>query len=46
VDNASTFVPRLFQSAGGNVSAIRVHEASLEDAYFDVVGSPLNGEEE
>jgi len=45
VDSAATFVPRLFETAGGSVSAVRVHEASLEDAYFDVVGSPLNGEE-
>ena len=45
VDKASTFVPRLFQAAGDSVSTIRVHEASLEDAYFDIVGSPLDGEE-
>lgn len=45
VDSAATFVPRLFEAAGGSVSAVRVHEASLEDAYFDVVGSPLDGDE-
>lgn len=41
VDNASTFVPRLFQAAGDRISTVRVHEASLEDAYFDAVGRPL-----
>lgn len=38
VDNASAFVPRLFQAAGDRISTVRVHEASLEDAYFDAVG--------
>ncbi|MCH8813534.1 MAG: ABC transporter ATP-binding protein [Chloroflexi bacterium] len=45
VDSAATFVPKLFQAAGASVSAVRVHEASLEDAYFDVVGSGLDGDE-
>lgn len=44
VDNASTFVPRLFQAAGDSISGVRVHEASLEDAYFDAVGLPLEEE--
>jgi ABC-2 type transport system ATP-binding protein len=38
VDEASTFVPRLFQAAGDRISTVRIHEASLEDAYFDTVG--------
>lgn len=42
VDNASTFVPRLFQVAGDRISTVRVHEASLEDAYFDLVGLRLD----
>lgn len=45
VDNASTFVPRLFQAAGSSISTVRVHEASLEDAYFNAVGRPLVGDE-
>lgn len=38
VDDASTFVPRLFQAAGDRISTVRVHEASLDDAYFEAVG--------
>jgi ABC-2 type transport system ATP-binding protein len=45
MDNAPTFVPRLFQAAGDRISVVRVHEASLEDAYFDAVGLPLDGSE-
>lgn len=46
VDDASTFVPRLFQAANAPIKTVRVHEASLEDAYFDIVGIPIqeNGE--
>ena len=44
VDDASTFVPRLFQAAGSGISSVRVHEASLEDAYFDAVGLPIEEE--
>lgn len=41
VDNASTFVPRLFQAAGDRIRAVRLREATLEDAYFDIVGASL-----
>ncbi len=41
VDSASTFVPRLFQAAGDTVTAVRLREASLEDAYFDIVGASI-----
>jgi ABC-2 type transport system ATP-binding protein len=44
VDSASAFVPRLFQSAGAAITAIRLREATLEDAYFDIVGAGLDGE--
>lgn len=46
VDRASTFVPRLFEKADSKISTVRVHEASLEDAYFDAVGLPINETEE
>ena len=42
VDSASTFVPRLFQAAGDSITAIRLREATLEDAYFDIVGAAMN----
>lgn len=42
VDAASLFVPRLFQAAGDSITAIRLHEATLEDAYFDIVGGVLD----
>ncbi|MDO8614551.1 MAG: ABC transporter ATP-binding protein [Dehalococcoidia bacterium] len=46
VDSASTFVPRLFQAAGDAVISVRLREATLEDAYFDIVGTPIaNGGE-
>lgn len=41
VDTASTFVPRLFQEAGGLIRSVRVREATLEDAYFDIVGASI-----
>ena len=48
VDGASSFVPRLFQSVGvGNgaaghaIQGIRIRESTLEDAYFQLVGSPI-----
>ncbi len=42
VDQASAFVPQLFQIAAEGVRAISIRESSLEDAYFQVVGSPLS----
>ncbi|MFQ6020242.1 MAG: ATP-binding cassette domain-containing protein [Dehalococcoidia bacterium] len=45
VDDASSFVPRLFQAASDGIRALRIHQSTLEDAYFQLVGSPI-GEEE
>ena len=42
VDSASAFVPRLFQAAGDSITAIRLREATLEDAYFDIVGAAMD----
>ena len=41
VDSASAFVPRLFQAAGDRISGVRLREATLEDAYFDIVGASI-----
>lgn len=48
VDNAAAFVPKLFTLAGDGIRALRIHESTLEDAYFEIVGSPFaqNGAEE
>jgi len=45
VDAASAFVPRLFQTAGDGIRAVRIRESTLEDAYFDIVGASLSGQE-
>lgn len=42
VDAASAFVPRLFETAEGRISSVRVREATLEDAYFDIVGASIS----
>ena len=39
VDDAATFVPRLFEHAPGAVRAIAIQAATLEDAYFQHIGS-------
>lgn len=48
VDDASAFVPALFAMAGeqgsGSIAGVRVHESTLEDAYFQRVGTPLQAE--
>jgi len=41
VDSASAFVPRLFQEAGQSITGVRLREATLEDAYFDIVGAAV-----
>jgi ABC-2 type transport system ATP-binding protein len=41
VDSASTFVPALFQAAGDRIRSVRLRESTLEDAYFEIVGSGL-----
>lgn len=45
VDSAAAFVPRLFQAAGESIAAIRLREATLEDAYFDIVGAAVDAPE-
>jgi len=45
VDSAAAFVPRLFQAAGDYIEAIRLREATLEDAYFDIVGAAVGAPE-
>ncbi len=44
VDSASAFVPQLFKLAGDAIHGIRIRESTLEDAYFQIVGSPLSPE--
>jgi ABC-type multidrug transport system ATPase subunit len=39
VDDAATFVPRLFGVLASPVRGIRIRESSLEDAYFALSGS-------
>lgn len=34
VDDAATFVPRLFSIANGGIRSVNIQQASLEDAYF------------
>jgi ABC-2 type transport system ATP-binding protein len=41
VEDAASFVPRLFQSGGDGIRAVRIEESSLEDAYFQLVGASL-----
>jgi ABC-2 type transport system ATP-binding protein len=36
-DDAAALAPRLFEAAGGAIRALRIDEASLEDAYFQFV---------
>ena len=36
-DDASTFVPRLFEAAPGAIRSVTIATASLEDAYFQHV---------
>ncbi len=42
VDDASTFVPRLFAMAPGLIRDIRITASTLEDAYFRIVGTSLH----
>ena len=41
VDSASAFVPTLFRIADGAIEGVHIHESTLEDAYFQLVGRPL-----
>jgi ABC-type multidrug transport system ATPase subunit len=45
VDSSATFVPRLFEAAGESITSIRLREATLEDAYFEIVGAALDSPE-
>ncbi len=46
VDAAAAFVPRLFQTAGDGIRAVRIRESTLGDAYFDIVGASLSDQED
>ena len=46
VDDVSSFVPRLFQTDPQAIHTIRIEPSTLEDAYFEVAGSPLSPREE
>ena len=41
VDNSTEIVPRLFQTYGSQITGIRVRESSLRDAWFKIVGRPI-----
>ncbi|MDE2891126.1 MAG: ABC transporter ATP-binding protein [Chloroflexota bacterium] len=41
VDNSAEIVPRLFQTYGSQVTGIRIRESSLRDAWFKIVGRPI-----
>ena len=45
VDDASSFVPRLFALVEGAIRSIHIRESTLEDAYFQHVGVPLDASE-
>lgn len=42
VDHAASFVPGLFQRWGSEIRGIRIRESSLRDAWFQIVGRPLD----
>ena len=44
VDGAASFVPLLFERWGGQIGGIRMRESSLRDAWFQIVGRPLDEE--
>jgi ABC-2 type transport system ATP-binding protein len=46
VDDASTVVPRLFQSGFTGIEGVRIHLATLEDAYFHHVGKRIREADE
>ena len=41
VDAASELAPKLFQRFGGDIVGLRIRESSLRDAWFRLVGAPL-----
>ncbi|MXX32296.1 MAG: ABC transporter ATP-binding protein [Chloroflexi bacterium] len=42
VDSSAEIVPLLFQHFGSRISGIRIRESSLRDAWFQIVGLPLD----
>jgi hypothetical protein len=40
VDDASPFVAEVFHMAPGEIAAVEIEPASLQDAYFRYVGDP------
>lgn len=46
VDDAATFLARIFQACGDQVHSVRIEESTLEDVYFQLVGRGIseNGE--
>ncbi len=42
VDSAAEITPRLFQRYGSRIRGIRIRESSLRDAWFQIVGRPLD----
>ena len=42
VDSSAEIVPLLFQQFGSRISGIRIRESSLRDAWFQIVGLPLD----
>ena len=42
VDEASSFVPRLFQTEADGIHTIQIERSTLEDAYFQVAGASLS----
>ena len=41
VDSSAEIVPQLFESYGARIIGLRIHESSLRDAWFQIVGRPL-----
>ena len=41
VDDARTFVPRLFAEGFTGIRELQIHESSLEDAFFELTGSSM-----
>jgi len=42
VDSSAEIVPLLFQQFGSRIGGIRIRESSLRDAWFQIVGLPLD----
>ena len=41
MDDASSFVPRLFQAGADGIRTLQIEASTLEDAYFQLAGTPL-----